>query len=140
MTRQQRWGLRDTTGYNDVSDDEEMDEEEDNWERTPSPSARSKRWRMTSPAVEMILSSRHRRVSTCSTRAVLKQHSLNPERLSRKLGFGKHKKSNRVCQKYIFFYTLLVGFDQLFGLSYLHVLPMTAFRPLTALYISSSSV
>ncbi|KIO16942.1 hypothetical protein M407DRAFT_33404 [Tulasnella calospora MUT 4182] len=70
MTRQQRWGLRDTTGYNDVSDDEEMDEEEDDWERTPGPSARSKRRRMTSPAVEMILPSRHRRVSTCSTRAV----------------------------------------------------------------------
>ncbi|KIO18470.1 hypothetical protein M407DRAFT_246480, partial [Tulasnella calospora MUT 4182] len=66
---EQRWGLRETTGYNDVSDDEEMDEEEDDRERTPGPSTRSKRRRMTSPAVEMVLPSRHRRVSTRSTRA-----------------------------------------------------------------------
>ncbi|KAG9044915.1 hypothetical protein FS837_007322 [Tulasnella sp. UAMH 9824] len=65
---EQRWGLRDTAEYDDVSDDEEMDEEDDR-ERTPGPSTRSKRRRMTSPAVEMVLPNRHRRVSTRNTRA-----------------------------------------------------------------------
>ncbi|KAG8906790.1 hypothetical protein FRC01_007893 [Tulasnella sp. 417] len=67
---EQRWGLRDTAGYDDISEDEEMDEEEDDRERTPGPSTRSKRRRMTSPAVEMVLPSRHRRITTRSTRAM----------------------------------------------------------------------
>lgn len=68
---QQRWDLRDTAaGYDDASDDEDVhDEEEDERERTPGPATRSKRRRMTSPAVEMALpSARSRRVSTRSGR------------------------------------------------------------------------
>lgn len=75
FAQQQRWGLREAAGYDDdededaSDDDQEMDDEDDR-ERTPGPSTRSKRRRMTSPAVEMVLPARQRRVSTRNTRAM----------------------------------------------------------------------
>ncbi|KAG8943254.1 hypothetical protein FRC04_003121 [Tulasnella sp. 424] len=74
FAQQQRWGLREAAGYEDDEDDEDASDDdqddEDDRERTPGPSTRSKRRRMTSPAVEMVLPARQRRVSTRSTRAM----------------------------------------------------------------------